>query len=59
MNKTVIPYIITIMSFILLLASIYNLDFDNLKTSSFYGIIFNVFLMGFGVYLIYNTKKNV
>ena len=58
MNKNIIPYIITIVSFILLIANIYNLDLDNLKVSSFYGIISNVLLMGFGVYLIYNAKKN-
>ena len=58
MNKIIIPYIIAIVSFILLLVNIYKLDFDNLTSNSFYGIISNVLLLVFGIYLIYNTKQN-
>lgn len=58
MKKTIIPYIIVVVSCILLLLNIYNLDFDNLGQSSFYGIISNILLMIFGGYLIFQSKKN-
>jgi len=58
MKKIIIPYIITIVSFILLIVNISKLDFDNLNQNSFYGIISNVLLMIFGIYLIYQSKKN-
>jgi len=58
MKKTIIPYIIVVVSCILLLLNIYNLDFDNLDQSSFYGIISNILLMTFGGYLIFQSKKN-
>lgn len=58
MNKKVIPYIIVIVSFILLIINVYNLDFSNLNQNSFYGIISNTFLMAFGLYLIYQIRKD-
>ena len=58
MNKKVIPYIIVIVSFILLIINVYNLDFSNLNQNSFYGIISNTFLMVFGLYLIYQIRKD-
>jgi hypothetical protein len=58
MKKKIIPYIIIIISFILLAVNVYQLDFNNLTQNSFYGIISNIFLMVLGIYLIYQSKKN-
>ena len=58
MLKKIVSYIIVIVSLILLVLNIYKLDFDNLNSGSYNGIISNTLLLTIGIYLIFSSKNN-
>jgi hypothetical protein len=45
MNKLKLAYLLLIVSIILLVINIYNLDFKNLQNGNYWGIVSNLLLM--------------
>ena len=57
MNNIKLAYFLLVVSSILLILNIYNLDFDNLRNGNYWGIVSNLLLM-FGMIInIRDLKK--
>ena len=57
MNKLKLAYLVLVASVILLVINVYNLDFENLSSGNYWGIISNLLLMVAMILNINELKK--